>query len=354
MSYFVVVPGALVPTPIASPLLARAKVPRLMRFLQHAKAEPLQFYTGDGAAHLDWLWTKFGGDDNSPVTAPYAWRVLDRSPGAETMAATSELPIWHADPVHFAFARDHMLVVALDAEAAVSVDESRELSASAAAVAEEFGATLRALDPRHWFISFDPAWRLKTIAYDAALGRSAQHVLPEGEAAARWRKLLNEIQMRWHQHPINEQRDAQGVRTINGLWLHGGGLWRALPKRPFDAVATNNATVRGWALASGLAPTALLASDVKPASAGSALVYYEGLLNAARLEDWDGWLEAIAGFDNAVDEHVTHALAQGSAAVTLVLAGRAHVRSIVLRRSDRLRLWRTNTLVDLLCEPERT
>jgi len=352
MSYFVVVPGALVPASIAPSLLARAKVPLLARRLQHAAAEPPQFFAGDGAAHLDWLWAKFGSGD-SPVTAPFAWRALEPSPGAKTTQENPESPIWHADPVHFAFARDHMLVAPLDAEAEVTADESRELAAVAAVIAAEFGATLRALDASHWFISFDPPWQVKTIAYDAALGRSAQDVLPAGETAPRWRKLLNEIQMRWHQHPINEHRDAQGLRTINGLWLHGGGFWRALPKQPFAVAATTNATVRGWMLASGVAPNALLASDVKPTNAASALVYHEGLLGAARLEDWDGWLDALARFDDAVEDHVSHALAHGFADVRLVLAGREYVRSIVLRQSDRLRFWHSNALVDLLCEPER-
>jgi len=105
-------------------------------------------------------------------------------------------------------------------------------------------------------------------------------------------------------------------------------------------------------LASGVASNALLAPDVRPPNAASALVYYEGLLGAARLEDWDGWLDALARFDNAVEDHVSHALAHGFADVRLVLAGRDCVRSIVLRHSDRLRFWHSNVLVDLLREPE--
>lgn len=345
MSYFVVVPGALVPIAIAPQLLARARPPHLTRRLERAQAGPPQRTTAGGAAHLEWLWNQFGGA-GQPVTGPYAWQALGNAAGP------TGSPLWQADPIHFAFARDHMLVSALDADAALTSEESTILAAEAAAIASEFNADLRAVDPRHWFLSFDPPWSLTTVAFDAALGRSAEHVLPQGDAAARWRKLLTEIQIRWHQHPLNEQREAQGVRTINGVWLHGGGLWRALPKRPFERIATDDAIVRGWALASGLAPSALLAPDARPTGSASALIYRPDLLTAASHEDWDAWLQTLAGVDALVDQHLEHAFSQGHRDATLVLAGRDVVRCITLRASDRLRFWRGGAIDALFSEPE--
>ena len=38
-----------------------------------------------------------------------------------------------------------------------------------------------------------------------------------------WRRLLNEIQMCWHEHPVNIERQQAGEPQINGLWLYGGG-----------------------------------------------------------------------------------------------------------------------------------
>lgn len=37
-----------------------------------------------------------------------------------------------------------------------------------------------------------------------------------------WRKRVNELQMVWHEHPVNAQRQAQGLLPINTVWLHGG------------------------------------------------------------------------------------------------------------------------------------
>lgn len=349
MSYFVVVPGALVPASIAPRLLAPAKVPLLARRLQKARPQPPQHLEGDGAAHLDWLWSQFGAPGDRPITAPYAWRALNR---ASAIEVPSDQPIWHADPVHFALARDRIVVAALDAEAAVTPDESRELAAVAAPIAGEFNATLRVLDSSHWFLSFDTPWPITTVAYDAALGRSAERVLPAGEAAARWRKLLTEIQIVWHQHPINERREAACLRTINGLWLHGGGVWRELPLRPFSAVAANEPAIWGWALASGVAPSALLQGDAKPERPPSALVYWPVLQRHASQDDWDGWLAALMQFDEQIEGHVRHAFAHGFSDVTLVLAGREVVRSVVLRPSDGLRFWRRNPIAELFAEAE--
>jgi hypothetical protein len=350
MSYFVVVPGALVPASIAQPLLARAKAPLLARRLRHAKASAPQVLAGDGAAHLDWLWSQFGAGAERPITAPYAWRALNLMSAIDV---PSDQPIWQADPVHFALARDRMLVTRLDGEATVTPEESSALAAEAAPIVAGFNATLRVLDPSHWFLSFDTPWPLTTVSYDAALGRSAEHVLPEGNAAARWRRLLTEIQIAWHQHPVNERREAAGMRTINGVWLHGGGVWRELPRRPFEVIAASDATIRGWALASGVAPSSVTSGDAKPASVSSALTYCLDLHPFAIQEDWDGWLTALARFDANFEGHFAHAFANGFGDVTLVLAGREAVRSVVLKRSDGLRFWRSNPVAELFAEAGR-
>jgi hypothetical protein len=349
MPYFVVVPGALVPASIAPPLLARAKLPRLAQRLQRAGAEPPRRLASDGAAHLDWLWSEFGGEGRLPVSAPYVWRALNY---ASAIEVPSEVPLWQADPVHYAFARDHMLVTALDGEHAVTADESRELAAEAATIVASFDATLRVFDASHWFLAFDPPWSLEAIAYDAALGRSAQTVLPTGDSAARWRKLLTEIQIAWHHHPVNEAREAADKRTINGLWLHGGGIWKALSKRPFETVAADDAIVRGWTLASGVAPTALLAGNARASGGGSAMVYWRELLAPSSQEDWDTWVQVLERFDAWFDGHVEHAFAQNFRDVRLILAGREVVRCIVIRPSDKWRFWKTNTIADLLAEAE--
>jgi hypothetical protein len=351
MSYFVVLPGALVPASIAPRLLARANAPTLARRFKQARLAPLETLPTDGAAHQLWLWQRFGGAGNHPVTAPYAWRALNRASATDV---TFDVPLWQSDPVHFAFARDHMLVARLEGEAAITPDESRALAEAASTIAADFGATLRVIATTHWFLAFDPAWSIETVGIDAATGRSVEHVWPVGAAAPRWRKLLTEIQMHWHQHPVNERRDAVGIPMINGLWLHGGGTWQPLPQHPFDAIVTDDATVRGWALAAGAAPSALLdgPAQLPGELAGTVLVYEPALMQPAGREDWDAWLGALDRCDALLENLCARAFASGHEAVTFVLAGRQHVRCVVARRADRWAFWRNNVIGDCFAERE--
>jgi hypothetical protein len=350
MSYFVVVPGALVPAAVAPALAKRSGQPILARRLRRGRAGAATNCAPGciGAAHLGWLWSLFGGVQDPPVTAPYVWRALNRGGAIE---AASELPLWHLDPVHFAFARDRLLVRTLQDDPPTA-EESRGLLALAAEAAVEAGATVRTIDSRHWFITFDPPWSLATVPLQAAVGRSAQEVLPEGDDAPRWRKLLTEIQIRWAHDPVNQRREAEGRLTINGVWLHGGGSWEVLPKRPFAAVASADPLLSGWALASGVAPAALASGPTAMARGDAVLDVWPALHAARAFEDWDAWCIGVDRLAGAVEQWCEQTFAARGAHVTLVAAGRHSVRPIELRRHDALRIWRSARLADLLAEED--
>lgn len=40
------------------------------------------------------------------------------------------------------------------------------------------------------------------------------------------RRLQNEIQMLWHEHPVNTAREARGALTVNSVWISGCGVQR--------------------------------------------------------------------------------------------------------------------------------
>lgn len=345
MRYFVVVPGALVPASLAPALTAPLPASAFMARLQRGRSVVLRMDDGRVAPHLAWLWSRFGGT-GTPVTAPYAWRAL-----APARNLPEESALWHADLVHFALARDHLLVTALH-DAPPTPEEVETLAAEAAAAAASHGAALHVADGAHWFMSFDPPWSLQTVPLAAALGSSAFDSMPTGTDAPRWRRLLTEIQMRWHALPLNEWREAAGRPTINGLWLHGGGVWRPLPARPFAAVARGDPVLRGWALASGLAPEALAREDEPPAPTGDALALYEHLVAAFTTEDWERWRRDFERLADALAAQCERAFARGFECVTLALAGRAMLRLVEMRAADRLRLWRRAPLAELLAEEE--
>lgn len=79
-------------------------------------------------------------------------------------------------------------------------------------------------------------------------GKNILQYLPEGDDAAKWCLLQNEMQMQMAQSVVNRDREEKGLVSVNGLWLWGGGyLLRAKYKQVFDAVYTNDLFSRGLA-----------------------------------------------------------------------------------------------------------
>ncbi len=79
-------------------------------------------------------------------------------------------------------------------------------------------------------------------------GKNILQHLPEGDDAAKWRLLQNEMQMCMTQSRVNREREEQGLVCVNGLWLWGGGyLLRAKYKQVFDAVYANDLFSHGLA-----------------------------------------------------------------------------------------------------------
>ena len=52
--------------------------------------------------------------------------------------------------------------------------------------------------------------------------------LPSGPGAVGLKRLMTEIQMWLHDHPVNMRRAERGIETVNALWIWGGGM---LPDR---------------------------------------------------------------------------------------------------------------------------
>lgn len=349
MRWFVVVPGALVPASLAADVLAQSIAPRLAQRL--ARAARGEETIGDETTrlpHLDWLWRAFEGPTRTPVTAPYAWRALN---GDSATNARPDSQLWLCEPVHFAFARDHLLVAPL-AAAPLDAAEAQALAAVADEAAREAGASLRLIDHTHWFLQVDPPWQLETVPLAAALGRSAIDVLPSGADAGRWRKLLNEIQMRWHEHPVNTARQAHGAPPVNALWLHGGGVWNPLPRAPFAAIVSDDPVLRGWALAAGLAPSALLAADAMPHVEGDVLSVWDLLQPSAAVEDWGTWLGLLPKFERMIESACERAFGSGFASIELLLAGARSMRRMSIGARDGWRFWRQANLSELLREAD--
>jgi hypothetical protein len=340
MRWTFVVPGGLLPAAFAADVLRDPRAAPLAELLARAESAALEpIGPTDGSPDLDWLWREFGGTTATPITAPYAWRALHRD--GEPPEA-----VWFATPVHFAFARDHLLVAPLDD---LDKTERTALAQVIDTCAQSSGARLLGDVGRTWFMAFDRPWALDAIPLPAALGLSVADALPQGADEVRWRKLLTEIQIEWHAHPVNEAREARGQRSANGLWLHGGGTWEPLPRTPFGAVAGATPVLQGWALAAGVPASQLHEGEALPPNTTHAVSWIKSLAAPARLQHWDAWLARVGALATQFEQLKPRAFAAGFD-LELVLGGERHVRRALLSRSARWKVWRRAKLETLLCE----
>ncbi len=82
-----------------------------------------------------------------------------------------------------------------------------------------------------WYLYGNDASRLASLPPSFLANRNASAYMPTGEGTEHWQRLMAEIQMLIHHHPVNERRAADGRLSINSLWLWGSGnLQHSLPK----------------------------------------------------------------------------------------------------------------------------
>jgi len=66
----------------------------------------------------------------------------------------------------------------------------------------------------------------------SVLGKTVNPYIEQSRQILPWYRLLNEIQMFMHQHPVNAERMRQGRLPINSLWFWGAGERPAIASKP--------------------------------------------------------------------------------------------------------------------------
>lgn len=70
-----------------------------------------------------------------------------------------------------------------------------------------------------WLLQSHTVPRIQTTPLHKVLGKDVTHFLPTGYEQAFWRNIMTEWQMLLHNHPVNQQRRAEGKCVVNGIWL---------------------------------------------------------------------------------------------------------------------------------------
>ncbi|WP_374517144.1 hypothetical protein [Undibacterium squillarum] len=153
----------------------------------------------------------------APVNSPaVAWHLM-QSAGIPVTEG-----FWFLlQPIHIHVARDHLVLTDTE-RLEISQAEAEAFFAIAAEVAAEYGLTLQYGNPQQWFVRADQWRELRTSTTAAASGHNIDIWMPRGEGERQWRQFQNEVQMRWHDHPLNQEREMRGLRTVNSVWISCG------------------------------------------------------------------------------------------------------------------------------------
>ncbi|MGY6269515.1 hypothetical protein ACXIUT_07480 [Achromobacter denitrificans] len=254
----IVIPGALPALPVAAELakLLPERAPTLHGWLRAGAARPEAF---DVRVH--------------GCTAFESWQLAragySPEPGLPQGAGLGPLlaagnggdgeAVWLAELVHLALGADQASLLdpgMMD----LRPEETAALLETALPLFDGTGFAVEPLSPERWRLRLPDGLRPATASPLAVAGQRLNDWWRQDAQTRPWRRLLNEIQMAWHDHPVNEERAARGLPPVNALWLYGGGS--------------------PWPIS----------------AAGAEHVYTE--LDAPRREgDWAAWLDALAALD---------------------------------------------------------
>ncbi len=75
---------------------------------------------------------------------------------------------------------------------------------------------------QHWYIALLEEETVETTSLDDVLRKNIAKFLPRSNSR-NWQVIQNESQMILHACAVNQQREMQGLATVNSLWFWGGG-----------------------------------------------------------------------------------------------------------------------------------
>ena len=233
---------------------------------------------------------------------------FDVSAAAPLLAAAdgldAETGYWLcAMPVHLE-TRRHALVLADPADLKLSAAESAALAETIAQHVRGEQLVLHTSPSGRWYLRRDSAPAMTTSPLDEVIGRDLQAFLPQGPDALTWHRLLTEIQMLLHAHPVNHARENAGHLPANSVWLWGGATMPAAQRSPYAAVWSDDPATVALALRAGCRVDAKSTHDAAaprfPADRETVEHYFfsfNALKHCMRRGDLQAWSAAVTALD---------------------------------------------------------
>ncbi len=172
-----------------------------------------------------------------------------------------------------------------------SEPDSRSLLAAMQPYFTEDGIDLHYWQPHCWLARSELFDGLASAALERVVGRDVQSWLPQGAKGTTVQRLQGEMQMLLYHHPLNDERAALSLPTVNSFWLSGSGTLREIP--------------------ASQAETPLVITTLR---------------DAALNEDWAAWAQAWTALDSTECAALRTALGRGEP-VQLTLCGERNAQS---------------------------
>jgi hypothetical protein len=315
----ILLPFGLPPAEMAADVLRALKAPALASLVTRTKSHRREEFDAYSRAlpHESWLARQFGLEETtrkcgSPPVAVAAMRAC---------GLTADTGVWFLlHPVHLHVARDH-LVLTNQRQLNLTEQESLALFDTIKPLFDEIDQPLLYGDAHHWFVRADHWGDLHTATPDATSGHNIDIWMPQGPTERDWRKLQNEIQMHWHTHPVNEEREHRGEKPVNSVWLWGGAAATMVKPSTRYSELFN---LPGWANALGRSSAAAIksgsASDLISAAPKHGLTVLDQLIEPALAGDWAEWISRMHELESSWFAPISEALGNGKIAqVSLIL-----------------------------------
>lgn len=131
--------------------------------------------------------------------------------------------IWmRADPVHL-HADQHQLILLDQTMFNLDQHDALVLANEVRTLLEDHDMIFEAPVSDRWYIRLKDMPDVWTTPIHDVAGRDIHRFMPQGTGKNNWAKLLNEIQMTLHNHPVNIERRQRGELEVNSLWFWGCG-----------------------------------------------------------------------------------------------------------------------------------
>ncbi len=251
---------------------------------------------------------------------------------------------FRADPVHLRVQRDQ-IILADSGTLSIAQDEADALTESLNRHFEQDGILFYGLRPDRWYLRLTQPPAIQTQMLPEVAGNNINELLPFGPEGMHWHSLFNEIQMLFHDHPVNQSREMQGEMPINSLWIWGGGVLPAFQKSVFTRIWSNESFVLALAqltqtTVSGLPENGGVIFD-HTHNEDECLIVLDNLRGAGQYGDVYGWQEGMQQLELQWFFPMLQALKNRKLAALTIHAGSGKKnRSFTLTPNDLWKIWR--------------